>query len=130
MRTGFEDKEHGKISSAVGLPKSRINIIARDIPLFSETNPRSTEQYLASFPHSYAMFCCEFVFNCFWTNDLLNMNDRDPFIAFDPNGIIYQIAIIQKRKTSPLLIGAKFTAQFPLLNTVGLWGFLPSHSVL
>jgi hypothetical protein len=81
VRTGFEDKEHSKIASAVGLPKSRINIIARDISLFSETNPRSTEQDLTRFPYSYAMFCCKFVFNRFWTNDLFNMNGRDPFIT-------------------------------------------------
>ncbi|MEZ4679183.1 MAG: hypothetical protein R2932_33690 [Caldilineaceae bacterium] len=63
MRIGFEDKEHGKRSAAVCLPKSRIHIITRDISLFRKTNPRPTEQYLASFPHRYAMFCCKFVFN-------------------------------------------------------------------
>lgn len=81
MRTGFEDKENGKISSAVGLSKCSIDIIARDISLFSETNPRAAEQDLTRFPYSYAMLCCKFIFNRFWTNDVLNMNGRDPFIA-------------------------------------------------
>ena len=81
MCTSFEDKENCKVSSAVRLPKGGINIIARDISLFRETNPRLTKQDLTSFPYSYAMFCLEFVFNRIWANNMLNMNGDDPLNA-------------------------------------------------
>ncbi len=113
MRTRFEDKENGKISSALGLPKSSVNIIARSISRFSETNPRLTQQDLTRFSYSYAMLCCKFVFNRFWTNDLFNMNDRDPFIALMIRWNYILDHDNSEEKPSSLLIGMELKRSFP-----------------
>lgn len=80
LRIGFVNKENRKVSPPIGLSKCGVKIIARRISLFCKTNPRLAQQYLTGFPYCYTMFGGKFVFNCFWTNNMFNMNGNPSFL--------------------------------------------------
>ena len=83
LRTRFIDKEDGEVTPTIGLPKCNVDIVARYVPLFSETNPRLAEQDLTGFPYGHLMFRRKLVFDILWTNNMLNVNGSSSFPSID-----------------------------------------------
>jgi hypothetical protein len=61
----------------LGLPKGKINVFARPMPLFHKSNLRTIVQGLAHFGRGYAMFPVQFFDNFFEPDDAFNLQ-RSP----------------------------------------------------